>query len=185
MLTPAYNIVAIVPAYNEVATVQSVVCTLISSDLFADVVVIDDGSNDGTAEMAASAGATVLRSPYNMGKAQAMLHAVDHTNSQYVMFCDADLIGLTVAHVRSLVVPVINRRCDMTVGLRDRGAVVNGAMHYLPLIGGERVVRRDVLATIPREKFTGFGAEIMINAAHRTHKMYVQRVLLPKLSSVL
>jgi len=59
--------VAIVPALNEEHTVPRVIDELRAFDPGLDVVVIDDGSSDRTAEVAAAKGATVLRLPYNLG----------------------------------------------------------------------------------------------------------------------
>ena len=59
--------VAIVPALNEEHTVPRVIDELRAFDPGLDVVVIDDGSSDRTADVAAAKGATVLRLPYNLG----------------------------------------------------------------------------------------------------------------------
>jgi hypothetical protein len=59
--------VAIVPALNEEHTVPRVIDELRAFDPGLDVVVIDDGSSDRTAEFAAAKGAIVLRLPYNLG----------------------------------------------------------------------------------------------------------------------
>lgn len=62
---------AIVPALDEVATVATVVAE-IRRDLDVDVLVIDDGSRDGTAVAARSAGAMVVSHPFNLGVGAAM-----------------------------------------------------------------------------------------------------------------
>jgi glycosyltransferase involved in cell wall biosynthesis len=59
--------IAIVPAFNEEGAVGRVVAELRAFDASLDVVVIDDGSGDGTAAVAAAAGAAVVRLPYNLG----------------------------------------------------------------------------------------------------------------------
>jgi glycosyltransferase involved in cell wall biosynthesis len=58
---------AVVPAYNEAATVGDVVASLHRAAPDFDVVVVDDGSTDATIERAAQAGAQVLRLPFNLG----------------------------------------------------------------------------------------------------------------------
>jgi len=64
------RICALVPAFNEASHVGKVVS---GAKLHVDeVVVIDDGSDDGTCELARAAGATGLRSPINRGKASAL-----------------------------------------------------------------------------------------------------------------
>ena len=61
------RILAVVPAYNEAATVAGVVADLAAKAPFADVLVVDDGSTDATATAAREAGAEVLELPFNLG----------------------------------------------------------------------------------------------------------------------
>jgi len=63
---------AIVPAYNEAASIESVVGEIRSHASDTDVLVIDDGSTDGTAARAKAAGARVVRLPFNLGIGGAM-----------------------------------------------------------------------------------------------------------------
>jgi len=59
--------VAIVPAHNEAGAIAGVVDAIRAFDPSFDVVVVDDGSTDGTASVAASRGAAVVALPYNLG----------------------------------------------------------------------------------------------------------------------
>jgi glycosyltransferase involved in cell wall biosynthesis len=62
----------IVPAWNEAANVGNTVREILQEVVGADVVVVDDGSTDATARVAAQAGARVLSLPFNMGVGGAM-----------------------------------------------------------------------------------------------------------------
>ena len=58
---------AVVPAYNESATITGVLDSIFESAPGFDVLVVDDGSTDGTSDLARAAGARVLRLPFNLG----------------------------------------------------------------------------------------------------------------------
>ena len=82
----------VIPAYNEAATVESVVNEVLVSHKLP-VIVVDDGSIDATADMAERAGATVLRHDGNMGKGVALRTAIQHVVEKGydpALFMDAD-----------------------------------------------------------------------------------------------
>jgi biofilm PGA synthesis N-glycosyltransferase PgaC len=86
------NLTAIVPAYNEAETVAATVHSLREQTLApADIIVVDDCSTDATAEIAAAAGATVVRPPANTGsKAGAQSFALGTVETEFVIAVDAD-----------------------------------------------------------------------------------------------
>jgi hypothetical protein len=137
------------------------------------VLVVDDGSSDATSAEASRHGAAVLRLPKNRGKGNAMrIGAVASTllvdsarPEDVVFFCDADLKGLMPEHVRKIVDPVLDGRCGMVVGLRDYGTAKNSISTKMPLISGERAIRRDILARMPREGWSGYAVETFLNHA--------------------
>ena len=59
--------IAIVPAHNEAGSIERVIAELRAFDRELEIVVVDDGSTDGTAERARAAGANVVRLPFNLG----------------------------------------------------------------------------------------------------------------------
>lgn len=87
-----HDLTVIIPAYNEAATVGNTVRSVLrQTDPPRQVIVVDDCSIDTTAEVAAAAGATVLRPACNTGsKAGAQSYALPHVKTRYTMAVDAD-----------------------------------------------------------------------------------------------
>ena len=176
------KVTAIIPAYNEETTIAQVVKVLLSSVYVSEVFVISDGSSDQTAQRARAAGARVHEIPRQGGKGEAMLHALIHAPAPIVAFFDADLRGLTAAHVEQLVLPVLNGSRAMNVGLRDRGWWVTALTRHLPLIAGERVMLRSVIEQTPAQYVKGFMVEASLNYYCRSHGLPYGSVELKGLS---
>jgi glycosyltransferase involved in cell wall biosynthesis len=176
------SVVAIVPAFNEEVTIANVIRPLVASELINEVFVISDGSTDATKELSLMAGAHVHELPRTGGKGEAMLYAVGHTDAEVLVFFDADLIGLTTEHVELLLLPVINGGRWMNVGIRDRGTFFTWLSHHLPLISGERAMRRSVFEGVHAEYMRGFMVETALNYYCRTHRLRYGVVELPGLT---
>jgi len=86
------DVCVIVPVYNEALTVSTTVSDLLHT--FDHVVCVDDGSADGSAQLARAAGATVLRHVLNQGQGAALRTGFDyvlrHTGAAYAVTFDAD-----------------------------------------------------------------------------------------------
>ncbi|MGH3403461.1 MAG: glycosyltransferase family 2 protein [Streptosporangiaceae bacterium] len=127
------DLAVIIPAFNEAERVSATVraaAGLPGADL---VVVVDDGSADDTAAVAARAGARVVRHARNRGKAAALetgaeavrllesaglngTASADGATPRYLMFLDADL-GETAAQAGPLAEPVRHGTADMTIAV--------------------------------------------------------------------
>lgn len=176
--------IAICPAHNEEGRVGNVIRTLVASGAFTRVIVVDDGSTDGTAVEAEAAGAEVIRLMPNRGKGGAMLAGVMATTEPVVAFFDADLLGFRAQHARMLVDPVANGSAVMVCGLRDYGPAYNPIQQALPCITGERSVLRSVLNTIPMQFWSGWSIESAINEWAKRSGGNVTKVVLPNLRIV-
>lgn len=80
----------IVPAMNEEQAVGPLVTALRNAAPWREILVVDDGSTDATAERAAAAGARVVRHPYNKGNGAAVKTGLRHAAGDLVLIIDAD-----------------------------------------------------------------------------------------------
>lgn len=171
------RVVTIIPAYNEEATVAKVVSAAAGCALVSEVIVVCDGSVDKTSLIAREAGATVLELKHNRGKGGALKAGLDYAVADVILFLDADLIGLTAKHVESLLLPVVEGKTGMTVGLFGKGRIVTDlAQKITPFLSGQRAVRRSLLQRMPDFSHTGWGVEVALNKYIRDHEISVVEV---------
>jgi hypothetical protein len=124
---PAPDEVAVViPARNEADRIHATVTATLGLPAVAVVIVVDDGSKDGTAAAARSAGAVVTRHARNRGKGAAMETGAgavalldqreQRVRPRHLLFLDADLGG-TAAAAGPLIEPVLAGAADMTIAV--------------------------------------------------------------------
>ena len=110
------SIAVCIPARNEAATVGPIVDAIVATltdrsggvPLVDDLVVVDDGSDDGTADLARRAGARVVRSESRAGgKGQAMRSALIATDADLIAFVDADVTNFGPHFVTGLLEPLL------------------------------------------------------------------------------
>ena len=163
------RVCAVIPAYNEAQRITPVIDALTSSPSVERVVVVDDGSADGTAGVArahpaAALGKLAVVQQPNGGKGAAMLHGAQAAgDADILLFLDADLIGLTVAHVESLLAPVLSGDAPMALGVFRGGNFWTTLAQILaPNISGQRAIRRELFLSIPCLAEAKYGVELAI-----------------------
>lgn len=113
--SPRMRITAVVPAYNEAGRVAATVRSALA--YVDEVLVIDDGSRDATAEEAAAAGARVLRQERNQGYIAAIKRGFAEACGEIVVTIDADG-EFPAANIPALVAPILAGEADMVQGRR-------------------------------------------------------------------
>lgn len=177
--------VVVIPAYEERTTVATVV-RVAAEAAIGPVVVVDDGSRDGTADAARAAGAEVLRLETNVGKGGAVAAAANARAEDVVVLLDADLTGLTADHVRALAAPVRAGAVDMTRGVFDGGRwMTTVAQHMAPLLNGQRAIRRELLQAVPGLDESRYGVEVAITEHARRQRWRTRDVSLRGVSQVM
>jgi glycosyltransferase involved in cell wall biosynthesis len=185
------GVTVVLPALNEAAALPT---ALASFPAEADLVVVDNGSSDGTGAAAAAAGARVVHEPRRGFGAACWAGVLASPDAEVIAFADADgsFDGADLAAVAG---PVLAREADLVVGSRLKGTREPGAMSAVavaenlllgfacrllfdvPLsdLGPFRAVRRDTLLALGiRDRGHGWPLE-MIGRAGR-HRLRVLEV---------
>lgn len=178
---PEMKICALIPAFNEAERIAAVV--LGAKKYVEEVVLVDDGSGDGTAAIAEAAGAVCLRLEKNQGKAAALRQGIAHVREReftHILFLDGDGQHAT-EDIPALIEAAGETNADLVIGARsfDRRQMPR-ARYYSNTIGsrvaswlvgreikdsqcGFRLVKLDKLRQIKlRGKKYEFEMEILI-----------------------
>jgi glucosyl-3-phosphoglycerate synthase len=104
------TIAVCIPARDEAATIARIVeicIQLLQCSVVDEVLVVDDHSNDDTAKLATLYGARVISNEYAPGKGEALRTATEATESDYLVFLDADVTNFTSSFVTNLASPIL------------------------------------------------------------------------------
>ena len=119
------NITVVIPAKNEGSTVGDVVGAVKRVLPGAQVIVVDDGSTDSTAEDALKSGATVVSHPYSLGNGAAIKSGARRAEGDVIVFMDGD--GQHQAHDIPRLLARLDEGFDLVVGARDHESQANAA----------------------------------------------------------
>jgi glycosyltransferase involved in cell wall biosynthesis len=141
-IPPDLRIAAILPALNEAEAIEEVVGRLVRQQAVPlhAVIVVDNGSTDGTGDLARASGATVVREPRRgYGSAcRAGVLAADDNDILVLMDADAADDPADLAHILA---PIVRNEADLVVGSRTLGQVEAGAMTARQIAGNRLVCR--------------------------------------------
>ncbi len=163
-LNPA-GLSCIICAYNEAAKIARCLEAASRHPALGEIIVIDDGSSDATAEIARSFdGVRVISLKVNQGKTHALSVGIAAATGEHLMLLDADLDGITPADIQALADPVLRGAAEVTLSLRANSLGVYRLIG-LDFISGERVLPArlvkphvEAMRALPR-----WGGEVFIN----------------------
>lgn len=179
------SVSVIIPALNEEETIADVVRG-VPREIASEIIVVDNGSNDRTAEQARAAGARVVMEPVKgYGRACAAGVSALDPDCEIVVFLDGD--GSDCPELMPcLVEPIIRGRYDFVIGSRTRGEREAGSLNFQQVFAGRsagllvqllygvrytdmcpfRAIRHDVLAGLGMgEETYGWNLEMQMRAA--------------------
>ena len=175
----------VIPVLNEEEPIAQVVREVVATKIPREVIVVDNGSTDQTAERARNVGARVISAVRGYGRACAAGVASVSGECDLIVFLDGD--GSDVPEfIPALVEPIINGTHDFVIGSRTRGNRETGSMNAQQVFAGYlagfliralygvrytdmspfRAIRRDALQKLAmREETYGWNLEMQMKAA--------------------
>ena len=184
---------AIVCAYNEEKYLSGVLDKLLNTPSVHEIIVVDDGSQDRTAEILHQYGQDekvrpIFLSP-NRGKGHAMAEGAASAHGDILLFVDADLANWDADYAMQVLMPILDGHAEMVIGYPQRENDPWDAadiFHYQRWLSGERAVwRTDLLPVLSKLRHSRFGVETLINMHYRTRHQSIRFVELKDLVHVI
>ena len=193
------RVCALIPAFNEAERIAITLASLTARPEVTDIVVMNDGSTDGTPDLARSAGATLVLTGKNGGKGAALgaAYAAARERAEIFLLLDADL-GASAGEAVKLLPPIFSNQADMTIGMLppDPDFAATGQSGGMGLVvrlarwgierrtqrtfqqplSGQRAVRREVLESLGGRFAPGFGVEVDLTVRALKHGFRVLEV---------
>lgn len=183
-----YKVTAIVCAFNEEKTIKGVMDTLFNSPLIDEVISVDDGSTDKTAQILEEYQhldqVEVILLPENHGKGYGMSLAAARAKGEVLCFVDADLVNLSERHIAMMIETFISEEADMLLGSPVRGETISFTEKLDPFLNltGQRVLYcKDFLKLSKLISISGYGVETILNNHYRELGKHVHVMFLPDL----
>ncbi|MFZ5943667.1 MAG: glycosyltransferase family 2 protein [Bacillota bacterium] len=178
------KISAVIPAYNEEKYIGHVLDVLLESNQIEEIIVVSDGSTDGTVNIVKKYPVKLIALSENIGKGGAMLKGAQDAKNNLILFLDADLIGLKKEHVEVMLNKI--EGYDMVVGIFDSGRKTTDlAQVVAPFLSGQRIIKKEHLFKINNLHVSRFGVEVALTKYAAHHNLRVKEVILKELSHVM
>ncbi len=175
---PRERVSVVIPVLNESKTIGQIVAFALKNPLVGEVLVVDDGSHDGTPDLAARAGARVITSSM-MGKGASMEDGMLAAQHDLILYLDGDLHGLNDELIDHMVAPLLLGYGDFVKArfARTAGRVTvltarpllrtyfPELAHYNQPLGGIMAARRSLLQQLRFENDYGADIGLLIDAA--------------------
>jgi glycosyltransferase involved in cell wall biosynthesis len=137
--TPTACLSVVMPCFNELGTIDEVVAQVLASPYTAELVIVDDGSTDGTRDRLATLDdprVRVLLQPRNQGKGAALRRGFAEATAPYVIVQDADL-EYDPSEYGDLLAPLLDGRADVVYGSRLHSSRPHRVLYFWHSVGNK------------------------------------------------
>lgn len=154
----------VVPVYNEKSRVIKVLEVLVNHPLIDEVIVVNDGSTDGSGEVLRTVnGMKLISYRQNKGKSYAVMLGIKAAKNNLILTIDSDLHGLSMEDVTALIKPVLDGEVKFAITLRKNSLGIF-KLFGLDFVSGERIFDKSLIGNIDDlRKLNPFGLEVFIN----------------------
>jgi glycosyltransferase involved in cell wall biosynthesis len=184
------------PCFNEQNTIETIIKRVLESPWTGELVIVDDGSTDGTRDLLATfddARVRVFLQPRNQGKGAAIRRGFQEATLEYCIVQDADL-EYDPQEYGIVLTPLVDGRADVVFGSRFTGSEAHRVLYFWHSLGNKfltlgsnlftnlnltdmetcyKAFRREVIQSIPIEEDRfGFEPEITAKVARRGLRIF-------------
>lgn len=176
----------IVPAYNESERIEDVLKPLTRATKLDQIIVVDDGSTDDTAERIRKYDVELISLPENQGKAAALDSGVKLARNEVLLFMDADLVGLKASHVDRMIQAYEESGVDMLLGVFRSGRLnTDIAQTIAPYLSGQRILTKEIWNRVRKKEKMDFGVEMALTKLSRKEKLCEEKIELSGVTHVM
>ena len=172
----------IICTFNEEKTIADVVMTCCKLNPDCEVIVVDDGSTDNTEnilkELSKGYSFRYQRLQKNMGKSWAMAHGVEISETDIILFFDADVSNILKEHFDGLLKPIIDNTADMVLGQPSETLIDYRINPFKSLTGERAMLKKDLIPILNEIRDIRFGVETFLNLYYQAQGKRINYVLL-------
>lgn len=174
------KISVVVAAYNEEPRIDAVLQAVENHPLINEIIVVNDGSTDKTAEVVKRYHVSLINNEQNIGKTLSVKKGINLAKNDLIMLLDADLVGVNEKSLTALAKPVLEGSVDWSLSIR-KNSIWHMKLLSMDWISGERVLPKELLRDplIWSRSEISFGLETLMNKSLLQRHKSFRAVYLP------